>query len=179
MRYDPLTAPDAEEWHELDESERIDLIAQYHRRAKIRLPNDQVHAVIHMIVENQITLGDELPVQSTLDRLIREGLDRHEAIHAIGEVLVEHMYSLLQTDSDEPTPSVANDPYYAALDVLTADRRSTTPNSDSDDDYLIDTDEVPVEQSRSLAQAKPYPHTGRNDPCPCGSGKKYKKCCLH
>jgi hypothetical protein len=21
--------------------------------------------------------------------------------------------------------------------------------------------------------------TGRNDPCPCGSGKKYKKCCLH
>lgn len=24
------------------------------------------------------------------------------------------------------------------------------------------------------AQAKP----GRNDPCPCGSGKKYKQCCL-
>ncbi len=22
------------------------------------------------------------------------------------------------------------------------------------------------------------PETGRNDPCPCGSGKKYKKCCL-
>jgi uncharacterized protein len=22
------------------------------------------------------------------------------------------------------------------------------------------------------------PRTGRNDPCPCGSGKKYKKCCL-
>lgn len=21
--------------------------------------------------------------------------------------------------------------------------------------------------------------TGRNDPCPCGSGRKYKKCCLH
>ncbi|MCV5497880.1 SEC-C metal-binding domain-containing protein, partial [Escherichia coli] len=20
---------------------------------------------------------------------------------------------------------------------------------------------------------------GRNDPCPCGSGKKFKKCCLH
>ena len=20
--------------------------------------------------------------------------------------------------------------------------------------------------------------TGRNDPCPCGSGKKFKKCCL-
>jgi uncharacterized protein YecA (UPF0149 family) len=21
-------------------------------------------------------------------------------------------------------------------------------------------------------------NVGRNDPCPCGSGKKYKKCCL-
>lgn len=23
------------------------------------------------------------------------------------------------------------------------------------------------------------PKTGRNDPCPCGSGKKFKKCCMH
>ena len=23
------------------------------------------------------------------------------------------------------------------------------------------------------------PRIGRNEPCPCGSGKKYKKCCLH
>jgi hypothetical protein len=25
---------------------------------------------------------------------------------------------------------------------------------------------------------KPAPAVGRNDPCPCGSGKKFKKCCL-
>jgi uncharacterized protein YecA (UPF0149 family) len=25
---------------------------------------------------------------------------------------------------------------------------------------------------------RPDPKIGRNDPCPCGSGKKYKKCCL-
>jgi hypothetical protein len=24
----------------------------------------------------------------------------------------------------------------------------------------------------------PYKNVGRNDPCPCGSGKKFKKCCL-
>jgi tetratricopeptide (TPR) repeat protein len=23
------------------------------------------------------------------------------------------------------------------------------------------------------------PKIGRNDPCPCGSGQKYKRCCLH
>jgi len=32
----------------------------------------------------------------------------------------------------------------------------------------------------ALAAAPPAARTkvGRNDPCPCGSGKKYKKCCL-
>jgi uncharacterized protein YecA (UPF0149 family) len=23
-----------------------------------------------------------------------------------------------------------------------------------------------------------FPRTGRNDPCPCGSGRKFKKCCM-
>ena len=26
-------------------------------------------------------------------------------------------------------------------------------------------------------QRRPVPRVGRNDPCPCGSGRKYKKCC--
>jgi hypothetical protein len=26
--------------------------------------------------------------------------------------------------------------------------------------------------------SNPYRHVGRNDPCPCGSGRKFKKCCL-
>ena len=30
---------------------------------------------------------------------------------------------------------------------------------------------------RVTAAAALSPATGRNDPCPCGSGKKYKKCC--
>ncbi|MBI4324996.1 MAG: preprotein translocase subunit SecA [Chloroflexi bacterium] len=36
------------------------------------------------------------------------------------------------------------------------------------------------EASEALAKAKPVrtgPKVGRNDPCPCGSGKKYKVCC--
>ncbi len=43
-------------------------------------------------------------------------------------------------------------------------------------------DEVTEEFSRAAAAAaaKPTrtgPKVGRNDPCPCGSGKKYKQCC--
>jgi preprotein translocase subunit SecA len=37
-----------------------------------------------------------------------------------------------------------------------------------------------VENRYAEAQRKPVrvdKHVGRNDPCPCGSGKKYKKCC--
>jgi uncharacterized protein len=35
--------------------------------------------------------------------------------------------------------------------------------------------QVPVAQAK-VAYATPK--TGRNDPCPCGSGRKYKKCCM-
>lgn len=37
-----------------------------------------------------------------------------------------------------------------------------------------------VFSNRSSAQAQPYtraPKIGRNEPCPCGSGRKFKKCC--
>ena len=179
MRYDPLTAPDAEEWHELDEGERIDLIAQYHRRAKIRLPNEPMHAAIHMIVENQNLAGDEIPVQSTLERLMREGLDRHEALHAIGKVLIEHMYSLLQTEGDCPAPPDANDPYYSALAELNACDSDCAPLSDAKEDRLGDPDFPLNWPPERYTPTKPYPNVGRNDPCPCGSGKKFKKCCLH
>jgi preprotein translocase subunit SecA len=36
------------------------------------------------------------------------------------------------------------------------------------------------EAAAALEKAKPIrtgPKVGRNDPCPCGSGKKYKQCC--
>lgn len=38
------------------------------------------------------------------------------------------------------------------------------------DEQTILDNSVPVSSLKSA---------GRNDPCPCGSGKKYKKCCLH
>ncbi len=33
--------------------------------------------------------------------------------------------------------------------------------------------------SRMEGAKEPQNKVGRNDPCPCGSGKKYKKCCLN
>jgi hypothetical protein len=123
QRYDPLEAPDPKEWLELGEQERIDLVRDYHRRARIRLPNEKLHATVHAIVEAQIALGDETPVCRVALRLMGEGLDRHDAIHAIGMVLTEHIYDILKTTKSAQDPNV---PYFAALERLTAEdwRRS-------------------------------------------------------
>jgi hypothetical protein len=89
----------------------------FHRRARIRLPNAKVHAVLHAAVENQIAEGDALPVGRTLERLMGEGLDRHDAIHAIGTVLIGHMNDLMKAGHVEGDPNLA---YFAELERLTA-----------------------------------------------------------
>ena len=42
-------------------------------------------------------------------------------------------------------------------------------------------EEPKPDASKKIELPKPItcdqPRIGRNDPCPCGSGKKYKKCC--
>ena len=56
-------------------------------------------------------------------------------------------------------------------------------NDDVDDD-ASDSDGTPVYAGRAPAFSNhtpirnTAPKIGRNAPCPCGSGKKYKKCCM-
>jgi hypothetical protein len=117
-QYDPLTAPDPQQWLSLDEMERIRLVLDYHRRARVALPNAQAHAALHAIVENQIALGDEIPVRRTAERLMAEGLDRHQAIHAVAAALTEHLNALVRNGRSGGDP---NQRYYAALEELTAE----------------------------------------------------------
>jgi hypothetical protein len=89
MRYNAGATPDPRAWLELDEQERIDLVIKYHRRNRQPMgENPLAHGAVHVAVENQIALGDVTVVPATLVRLMREGLDRHDAIHAIGNVLI-------------------------------------------------------------------------------------------
>ena len=58
--------------------------------------------------------------------------------------------------------------------------RETRPDGEQEeeedgDDYGIDDDD---DYGPTETYVRPSPKIGRNDPCPCGSGKKYKKCCL-
>ena len=117
MQYDPHQHIDSEAWQELDESERIESVRQYHRQNRIRLPNETLHATAHVIVENQVALGDSFPARAVLLRLMEEGLDRHEAVRAIGLALSEQLFAALREEGD----SDINKQYVEKLNRLTAE----------------------------------------------------------
>lgn len=117
-RYDPEVAPDGEDWLALDEGERLLLVEWYHRDARADIPKAarRLHSSMHVVVENQLASNDELVVRA-LARLMKEGLSRHEAVHAIGSVVAENIYDILKL-KDAPETSRAR--YYAAIERLTA-----------------------------------------------------------
>jgi hypothetical protein len=126
--YDPLVEPQADDWLATDEQRRLDLIEQYHRREGFDVERLAAHAAIHAAIENQIAEGDRYPVSRTLLRLMTEGLDRHEAIHAIGSVLAVHLNELMrehrsQNRSSDPQslPEFDNDAYFSEVEKLTAE----------------------------------------------------------
>ena len=97
MRYDPMRSPICGEWTALDEGEQIAFVSDYHCRSRIKVPNLRVHAAMHVAVENQVLMGDATPVADALERLTAEGLDRHEAIHAIASVLAGLMFDAIKS----------------------------------------------------------------------------------
>jgi hypothetical protein len=115
--YNPECTPEPASWLELDEQERIVLVETYHRVTRIKLPNVTAHAALHAIVENQIALNVE-PVVRAMHRLRKEGLTRHDAVHAIGSVVAEHLFDILKTNQNDDAAASAR--YYAAVERLSA-----------------------------------------------------------
>ena len=116
--YDPDVAPAATDWLALDEQERIQLAETYHWQARIKVPNAKAHAAFHAIVENQVAEGLESVVRA-MTRLTREGLSRHDAIHAIGSVLVEHLSEAV-SQKDKGDAGTPQSRYDAAVERITA-----------------------------------------------------------
>ena len=94
MRYDPRIAPDATEWLDLDEGERISAIEEHHRRARLRSGNAAVHAGIDAAVETQLAEGLPVTVE-TMNRLLSEGMGRPDAIHLIAAAISHEMFAML------------------------------------------------------------------------------------
>ncbi|MGE0609345.1 MAG: SEC-C metal-binding domain-containing protein [Pirellulales bacterium] len=83
--------------------------------------------------------------------------------------------ALLAADEDDDAEDFDSDdnPFYGNIW-----KRMMEPRTEKDREIMDDLT-VPVEQ---VGDEEPFVRTaakvGRNDPCPCGSGKKFKKCCL-
>jgi hypothetical protein len=97
--YDAERAPDPATWLSLDESERLAAIEKAHRQAAAThpaMPNRRLHALIHLVVENQIASGEPAEVKKTLRRLMDQGLSRHAALHALGSVVSGWMFDTVK-----------------------------------------------------------------------------------
>jgi len=117
-KYDPMAAPPPADWLELDEADQIALVAAYHKSTRVEIPRPEVHAMVHVVVENQLAEGIE-PAQDALERLMADGLDRHDAIHAISNVLLDHMQRIARGEVTEPDQ---HEQYFDDLKSLTADK---------------------------------------------------------
>ena len=101
-KYDPNKSMEPEEWLALDEPDRIELVRVFHEKLDDEMPSDalSVHSSIHVIVENQLAMGVEL-IPETITKLTRQGLDRHEAIHAIGAIIAGDIFEMLKGNIQE------------------------------------------------------------------------------
>jgi hypothetical protein len=67
------------------------------------------------------------------------------------------------------------------LDALLAEEEGADDPDDEDfdpDRENLDPDHKDGAADDQQPAVNPFRDVGRNDPCPCGSGKKFKKCCL-
>jgi len=96
MRYDPEIAPDPDEWLASTEAERLDAVRRRHQTARHQAGSPQLHVAIHVTVENQLAERHRDATEA-MDRLLAEGLRRHEALHAIGSVVAAEMFEILKS----------------------------------------------------------------------------------
>lgn len=73
--------------------------------------------------------------------------------------------------------------YYCYLDDAGAAMAALSCYSGADNELLAAMENLVLRQTAPKVAIErvlsPIPAVGRNEPCPCGSGKKFKKCCLH
>lgn len=138
-----------------------------------------------LILDWQALLA-EMP-KAEAEALKKEGLPAYGELWAAGFLLaVEHWeadWALPADSKDEQFVDACLDPFY----TLTTPRAEWTPEEKklSRDAHVANAiwavyDLREFWLDRGMGPREPIrkaPEPGRNDPCPCGSGKKYKKCC--
>lgn len=88
-------------WLAMAEDERAVVVERQHATLASHptMPNKHLHIAVHVIVENQLAMGDPPETRATLERLMTAGLGRHEAIHAIGSVVAEAIVGMMKANT--------------------------------------------------------------------------------
>jgi hypothetical protein len=121
--------------------------------------------------------GARPPAPNDRDVLLRRALD------LVGSNLSADRIKQLIQPNDQPTgvvravlASVRSAPQQSALERLMPalmDVWNNTPRHE-----LAGRTPTEMASAARAPSARATPRVGRNDPCPCGSGRKYKHCCL-
>lgn len=117
MDYEPKRDPDPQEWLAAPEAVRLDACERAHQPLPRRHPpvaNLRLHAALHVTVETQLAAGAPPEVRQTLARLVRAGLTRHEALHALGSAAAEALARVVE--EKKPFDAQAYAASLAALD---------------------------------------------------------------
>lgn len=100
MTYDGNQEPDRKQWLETEEGDRLRAVQEHHDALGARhapTPNPRLHSAVHVVVENQLAAQDPIEVVGVLRKLRAEGLSRHDAIHAIMSVAVDHVLAVMSS----------------------------------------------------------------------------------
>jgi hypothetical protein len=119
-KYDGDIEPDSELWLATHERDREALVLEYHRELSENM--DASHIAIHVAVETQLAAGTPPNGRAAVARLMKAGLSRHEAVHALGEVLEATIAEMERTGSAFDARR-----YEAALDAIKPTIKPTPP----------------------------------------------------
>ncbi|HNV24361.1 MAG TPA: SEC-C metal-binding domain-containing protein, partial [Candidatus Omnitrophota bacterium] len=133
----------------------------------------------HLYAMDQLKEGIGLRSFAQRDPLIeykKEGFRMFEEMYySINDEVVEMIFKIQSVKSTQKLKSVfgalPQKMIHEEMGSL-SDRKivsAESHESDSDQDISASAKQAPIRHDG--------PKVGRNDPCPCGSGKKYKKCC--
>jgi len=133
------------------------------------------HWVDHLYNMDYMEEGIGLQAYGQKDPLVefkREGHEMFSAmIEGIKEEVVEYMFKVRFVDeSQDQEPPRRRQPKRRSVPR----REAGTQSSDSAPAEERPNDSAPVDSAPVRREGAKI---GRNDPCPCGSGKKYKRCC--
>jgi len=166
-----------------------EMIARMNADSLRTLLTEQAHEIIN---RKAAELGDEL-----MDHLIRvvmlQAIDTHWKDHLLNIDHLKEGIGLRGYGQKDPKQEYKKEAFQLFMEMIIRIREETVEKvfwvqveREEDVEQL---EEVQVEKSRKLFQnisnndeatvepAKSSKLAGRNETCPCGSGKKYKKCC--